>query len=35
MGSFAVIIKGMFQQEQRSGRVFMGYLLGFRLWAIG
>ena len=29
MGSFAVIKKGMFQQEQRSGRVVMGYLLGF------
>lgn len=29
MGSFAVITKGMFQQEQRSGRVVMGYLLGF------
>ncbi len=31
MGSFVVIIKGMFQQEQRSGRVFMGYLLGFAI----
>lgn len=29
MGSFAVITKGMFQQEQRSGRVVIGYLLGF------
>ena len=29
MGSLAVIIKGMFRQEQRSGRVVMGYLLGF------
>ena len=29
MGSFAVIIKGMFWQEQRNGRVIMGYLLGF------
>ena len=29
MGSFAVIIKGMFRQEQRNGRVIMGYLLGF------
>ena len=27
MGSFAVIIKGMFWQEQRNGRVIMGYLL--------
>ncbi len=38
MGSFAVIIKGMFQQEQRSGRVFMGYLLGFAImgyWMAG
>ena len=29
MGSYAVIIKGMFWQEQRSGRVIMGYLLGY------
>ena len=29
MGSVAVIVKGMLQQEQRSGRVVMGYLLGF------
>lgn len=29
MGSFAVIIKGMFRQEQRNVRVIMGYLLGF------
>ena len=29
MGSFAVIIKGMFWQEQRNGRVIMGYFLGF------
>ena len=29
MGSFAVIVKGMLQQEQRIGRVVMGYLLGF------
>lgn len=29
MGSFTVIIRGMFQQEVRSARVFMGYLLGF------
>lgn len=28
MGSFAVIAKGMLRQEQRSGRVMMGYLLG-------
>ena len=28
MGSVAVILKGMFWQEQRSGRVIMGYLLG-------
>ena len=36
MGSFAVIIKGMFQQER--GRVFMGYLLGFAImgyWMAG
>lgn len=31
MGSLAVIIKGMFRQEQRSGRVMMGYLLGFAI----
>lgn len=31
MGSFAVIIKGMFWQEQRSGRVIMGYLLGYAI----
>ena len=29
MGSLVVIIKGMFWQEQRNGRVIMGYLLGF------
>ena len=29
MGNFAVITKGMFRQEQGSGRVIMGYLLGF------
>lgn len=31
MGSFAVIIKGMFRQEQRNVRVIMGYLLGFAI----
>lgn len=31
MGSLVVIIKGMFWQEQRNGRVFMGYLLGFAI----
>ena len=31
MGSFAVIVKGIFCQEQRNGRVFMGYLLGFAI----
>lgn len=31
MGNLAVIIKGMFLQEQRSGRIFMGYLLGFAI----
>ncbi len=31
MGSLVVIIKGMFWQEQRSVRVFMGYLLGFAI----
>ena len=31
MGDLAVIIKGMFHQELRSGRVFMGYLLGFAI----
>ena len=31
MGSLAVIVKGMFLQEQRSGRVMMGYLLGFAI----
>ena len=29
MASFAVIIKGMLWQEQRNGRVIMGYFLGF------
>ena len=31
MGSVAVILKGMFWQEQRSGRVIMGYLLGYAI----
>lgn len=31
MGDFTVIVRGMFQQEQRSGRVFMGYLLGIAI----
>ncbi|MCI9083181.1 MAG: hypothetical protein HFI70_13030 [Lachnospiraceae bacterium] len=31
MGRFAVIVKGMLWQEQRSGRVYMGYLLGFAI----
>lgn len=31
MGNLAVIIKGMFLQEQRNGRVVMGYLLGFAI----
>ena len=31
MGSVAVILKGMFWQEQRNGRVIMGYLLGYAI----
>ncbi|MDE7311876.1 MAG: hypothetical protein K2N87_09740 [Eubacterium sp.] len=31
MGNIAVIVKGMLKQEQTSGRVFMGYLLGFAI----
>lgn len=31
MGSLVVIIKGMFWQEQRNGRIIMGYLLGFAI----
>lgn len=31
MGNIAVIVRGMFWQEHRSGRIFMGYLLGFAI----
>ncbi len=31
MGNCIVIAKGMLEQERRSGRVFMGYLLGFAI----